>query len=309
MVLRSLFLTLSRSDTLRDWMVHFGPARRMARRFIAGETLDEAVAVARQLQAQGILTTLDHLGENVATPGDAERAASEYQALLQRIAAEGLPATISVKLTHIGLDFGEEFCCARLRSIAETAQSLGNTLEVDIEGSAYTQATLAVFHSLLDDYYNLRLALQAYLFRTEADLKRLVERGSSVRLCKGAYDESPTIAWKKKADVDASYARLMDMALGEEAQATGFYPALGTHDHNLIMRAELEAARRDIARDRFEFQMLHGIRRDWQQRLARDGYRVRVYVPYGTQWYPYFMRRLAERPANVLFIARAFLGK
>jgi proline dehydrogenase len=309
MVLRSLLLTLSQSDTLRDWMVHFGPARRMARRFVSGETLDEAVAVARQLQAQGILTTLDHLGENVATPGDAERAASEYQALLRRIAAEGLPSTISVKLTHIGLDFGEEFCCARLRSIAETAQALGNTLEVDIEGSAYTQATLSVFHSLLDDYHNLRLALQAYLFRTEADLKRLIERGSSVRLCKGAYDESPAIAWKKKADVDASYARLMDLALGEEAQATGFYPALGTHDHVLIMRAELEAARRGIARDRFEFQMLHGIRRDWQRRLARDGYRMRVYVPYGTQWYPYFMRRLAERPANVLFIARAFLGK
>jgi proline dehydrogenase len=308
MVLRSLLLTLSQSDTLRDWMVHFGPARRMARRFVSGETLDEAVAVARRLQAQGILTTLDHLGENVATPEDAERAASEYQALLQRIAAEGLPSTISVKLTHIGLDFGEAFCCARLRSIAETAQSLGNTLEVDMEGSAYTQATLSVFHSMLDDYHNLRLALQAYLFRTEADLQRLVERGSSVRLCKGAYDESPAIAWKKKADVDASYARLMDLALGEEAQATGFYPALGTHDHALIMRAELEAARRGIARDRFEFQMLHGIRRDWQRRLARDGYRVRVYVPYGTQWYPYFMRRLGERPANVLFIARAFLG-
>ena len=309
MILRSLFLTLSRSDRLRHWMVHFGPARRMARRFIAGETLDEAVAVARQLQAQGILTALDHLGENVATPKDAERAVCEYQALLQRIAAEGLPATISVKLTHNGLDFGEEFCCARLRSIAQTAQSLGNTVEVDIEGSAYTQATLAVFHCLLDDYQNLRLALQAYLFRTEADLKRLIERGSSARLCKGAYDESPTIAWKEKADVDASYARLMDLALGEQAQATGFYPALGTHDHNLIMRAELEAARRGIARDRFEFQMLHGIRRDWQQRLARDGYRVRVYVPYGTQWYPYFMRRLAERPANVLFMARAFVGK
>ncbi len=309
MILRSLFLALSRSDTMRRWMGHFGPARRMARRFIAGETLDEAVDVARQLQAQGIMTALDHLGENVATPEDAERATCEYQALLQRIAAEGLPATISVKLTHIGLDFGEEFCCDRLRSIAETARSLSNTVEVDIEGSDYTQATLAVFHHVLDDYNNLRLALQAYLFRTEADLEQLIERGSSVRLCKGAYDEPPAIAWKEKADVDASYARLMDMALGERAQATGFYPALGTHDHNLIVRAELEAARRGIARDRFEFQMLHGIRRDWQQRLARDGYRVRIYVPYGTQWYPYFMRRLAERPANVLFIARAFLGK
>ncbi len=309
MILRTFFLALSRSDRLRRWMVHFGPARRMARRFIAGETLDEAVVAARQLQAQGILTALDHLGENVATPEDAERATCEYQALLERIAAEGLPSTISVKLTHVGLDFGAEFCCARLRSIAQTARSLGNTVEVDMEGSDYTEATLAVFHRLLDDYHNVRLALQAYLFRTEADLELLIERGSSVRLCKGAYDEPATIAWKKKADVDASYARLMDLALSERALAAGFYPALGTHDHNLIMRAELEAARQDIARDRFEFQMLHGIRRDWQVRLARDGYRVRVYVPYGTQWYPYFMRRLAERPANVLFIARAFLGK
>ena len=308
MVLRSLFLTLSRIDSLRRWMVHFGPARRMARRFIAGETLDEAVAVARQLQERGILTTLDHLGENVTTPEDACRAAGEYQALLQRVAAEGLPSTISVKLTHVGLDFGEEFCYDRLRSIAQTARSLDNRVEVDIEGSAYTQATLAVFHRLLDDYQNLRSALQAYLFRTEEDLRQLIERGSSVRLCKGAYDEPPAIAWKKKDEVDASYVRLMDLTLGERAQAAGFYPALGTHDHNLILRAELEAARRGIGKDRFEFQMLHGIRRDWQQRLARDGYRVRVYVPYGTQWYPYFMRRLAERPANVLFIARAFLG-
>ena len=196
----------------------------------------------------------------------------------------------------------------RLRSIAQTARSLGNMVEVDIEGSTYTQATLTVIHRLLDDCQNLRLALQAYLFRTEEDLQGLIERGSSVRLCKGAYDEPPTIAWKKKEDVDASYARLMDLALGEQAQAAGFYPALGTHDHNLILRAELAVARRGIAQDRFEFQMLHGIRRDWQQRLARDGYRVRVYVPYGTQWYPYFMRRLAERPANVLFMARAVLG-
>ncbi len=154
----------------------------------------------------------------------------------------------------------------------------------------------------------MRLALQAYLFRTEEDLQGLIERGSSVRLCKGAYDEPTEIAWKDKAEVDDSFTRLMDMMMSEDAIQNGFYPALATHDHVLILRAEREVTRRSIGKDRFEFQMLHGVRRDWQQRLAADGYRLRIYVPYGTQWYPYFMRRLAERPANVLFMARAFMG-
>jgi proline dehydrogenase len=308
-MLRSLLITLSHSEAMRRFVTQFGPARRTARRFIAGETLDEAIAVVRELNAQGILATLDHLGENVATQEDAQRAAQEYQGLLQRIAAESVQSTISVKLTHVGLDFGQDFCCDTMRPIIQTAESLGNTVEIDIEGSEYTQRTLDVFHCLLDEHKNLRLALQAYLFRTEEDLKGLIERGSSVRLCKGAYDELATIAWKEKEDVDASFARLMDLMLGERARETGFYPALGTHDHVLILRAEREVAKRGIGKDQFEFQMLHGIRRDWQQRLAGDGYRVRVYVPYGTQWYPYFMRRLAERPANVLFMIRAFLGR
>jgi proline dehydrogenase len=308
-MLRRFFITLSRSETMRRFVTQFGPARRTARRFIAGETLDEAIAVVRELNARGILATLDHLGENVASREDAQRAAQEYRELLQRIAAEGVQSTISVKLTHVGLDFGEDFCCDVMLSIVQTAKSLGNTVEIDIEGSDYTQSTLNVFHCLLDEYQNLRQALQAYLFRTGEDLQGLIKRGSSVRLCKGAYDESPTVAWKEKAEVDASFARLMVLMLSEEASQNGFYPALATHDHALILRAEREVANRGIGRDRFEFQMLHGVRRDWQRRLAVDGYRVRIYVPYGTQWYPYFMRRLAERPANVLFMARAFLGK
>jgi proline dehydrogenase len=294
---------------MRRFVTHFGPARRTARRFIAGETLDEAIAVVRDLNARGILAALDHLGENVANREDGERAAGEYQELLQRIAAEGVQSTISVKLTHVGLDFGEDFCCDLMRSVLETARSVENMVEIDIEGSEYTQSTLDVFHCLLDENDNLRLALQAYLFRTEEDLQGLIERGSSVRLCKGAYDESPSIAWKEKGEVDASFARLMDLMLSEQAIQKGFYPALATHDHALILRAEREVARRRIDKDRFEFQMLHGVRRDWQQRLAADGYRLRIYVPYGTQWYPYFMRRLAERPANLLFMTRAYLGK
>jgi proline dehydrogenase len=308
-MLRRSFITLSQSEAMRRFVTHFEPARRMARRFIAGETLDEAIAIARALNRQGILVTLDHLGENVATQADAHRAAQEYQELLERIAAEGVQATISIKLTHVGMDFGEDFCCETMRPIVQKAQSLGNTVEIDIEGSAYVQSTLNVFHCLLDDYQNLRLALQAYLFRTEEDLKGIIERGSSVRLCKGAYDEAPTIAWKSKADVSASYARLMNLMLDGRAHETGFYAALATHDHVLILQAEREVAKQGIGKDQFEFQMLHGVRRDWQQRLAEDGYRVRIYVPYGTQWYPYFMRRLAERPANVLFLVRAFLGR
>ena len=308
-MLRRLFIALSHSDAMRRFVTHFGPARRTARRFIAGETLDEAIAVVRDLNARGILAALDHLGENVASREDAERAAGEYQELLQRIAAEGVQSTISVKLTHVGLDFGEDFCCDLMRSVVETARSVDNVVEIDIEGSEYTQSTLDVFHCLQDENDNLRLALQAYLFRTEEDLQGLIEHGSSVRLCKGAYDESPSIAWKEKGEVDASFARLMDLMLSEQAIQKGFYPALATHDHALILRAEREVVRRQIDKVRFEFQMLHGVRRDWQQRLAADGYRLRIYVPYGTQWYPYFMRRLAERPANLLFMTRAFLGK
>jgi len=307
-MLRRLFITLSHSEAMRRFVFKFGPARRTARRFIAGETLNEAIAVVRDLNSRGILATLDHLGENVASHEDARRAAREYQELLQRIADEGVQSTISVKLTHVGLDFGEGFCCDAMQGIIQTAGATGNTVEIDIEGSEYTQSTLNVFHSLLDEYQNLRLALQAYLFRTEADLQGLVERGSSVRLCKGAYDELPAIAWKDKAEVDASFVRLMGVMMSEEAIQNGFYPALGTHDHALILRAEREVARRSISKDDFEFQMLHGVRRDWQRRLATDGYRLRIYVPYGTQWYPYFMRRLAERPANLLFMLRAFIG-
>ena len=308
-MLRRLFIALSHSESMRHFVTHFGPARRTARRFIAGEKLDEAIAVVRGLNGQGILATLDHLGENVASREDARRAASEYQELLQRIADEGVQSTISVKLTHVGLDFGEDFCCDVMRGIIQTASSVENLVEIDIEGSEYTQSTLNVFHRLLDEYQNVRLALQAYLFRTEGDLRGLIERGSSVRLCKGAYDEPPSMAWKETAEVDDSFARLMDLMMSEAAIQNGFYPALATHDHVLILRAEREVTRRGVGKDRFEFQMLHGVRRDWQQRLAADGYQLRIYVPYGTQWYPYFMRRLAERPANIFFMARAYLGK
>ncbi|MCS7259630.1 MAG: proline dehydrogenase family protein [Anaerolineae bacterium] len=305
--MRPVLIALSQSTRARRLMTHYGPVRKLARRFIAGETLDEAIAVVKGLNQSGIQATLNQLGENVVSPQDVRCAAEEYQRLVQRIAQETLQSSISVKPTHLGLDLGEDFCYSQLRTIVRTAWQFDLTVEVDMEGSAYTQATLNIVHRLLDDYRNVRVALQAYLYRTQEDLKRLIMRGGSVRLCKGAYDEPSTIAWRRKEDVDASYACLMLMMLSEQALQNGFYPALATHDHNLILLAEREAIRRNIAKNQFEFQMLYGVRRDWQRRLARDGYRVRVYVPYGTQWYPYFMRRLAERPANVLFITRALI--
>lgn len=308
-MLRTVLIRLSQSRRLQHLVAHQHLARDMARRFVAGETLDHAVAVVRGLNQRHILATLDHLGENVTRQEEAQRATQEYCDLLHRIAVERLESTISVKPTHVGLDFGVDFCFEQMRSIVATAADLGLTVEVDMEGSPYTQATLDVFHRLLDGHRNLRVALQAYLFRTGDDLHRLVERGSSVRLCKGAYDEPATVAWRTREAVAASYSRLMDTMLSDHARQKGFYAALATHDHNLILQAERTVRRRGIGQHEFEFQMLHGVRRDWQQRLAADGYRVRVYVPYGTQWYPYFMRRLAERPANLLFMARAFLGR
>jgi len=308
-MLRSFFITMSQSEAIRRFVLGFPPARLMSKRFIAGETLDEAVAVVHGLNQMGIMAALDHLGENVSNEEDAQRTVQDYYSILQRIADEHLEATISVKPTHVGLDFGVDFCYEQLKAIAEKAQTLGLTVEVDMEGSEHTQATVDIFNRLLDNSDNLRLALQTYLYRTQDDLKGLIERGSSVRLCKGAYDEPESVAWQDKVDVDAQYAHMIDLALGDRARSKKFYPALGTHDHNLILKAERLVAERGISKNSFEFQMLHGIRRDWQQRLARDGYRVRTYVPYGTQWYPYYMRRLAERPANVFFTARAFLGK
>ncbi len=294
---------------MRQFVMNFAPARKMARRFVAGERLEEAVAVIKSLNAAGIKATLDHLGENVTSEEDAQRTVGEYQSILQTIADGGLQSSISVKPTHVGLDFGADFCYQQLKTIAETAASLGLVLEVDMEGSEYTQVTVDMFHRLLDDHSNLRLALQAYLYRTEDDLNGLIDRGSSVRLCKGAYDEPESVAWQRKDQVDAQYGHLIDLALSQRAQKNGFYPAFGTHDHELILKVERLVAEKNIGKETFEFQMLHGIRRDWQQRLARDGYNVRIYVPYGVQWYPYFMRRLAERPANLLFMARAFVGK
>lgn len=309
-MLRSFFINLSTSEVARRFVTHFGPARRMARRFVAGETLDEAVAVVKGLNARGIKAILNEVGEGVTSQAEATAAAGTFQQLLRRIAAEGLDATISLKPSHVGLAFGRDFCYENIAGIVHTAHQLGLLVEIDIEGSADVEATLSIYHQLLETFGgHVRQAIQAYLYRTPADIQRVIEAGGNVRLVKGAYQEPPEIAHQDKTEINQAMIRLMEMFFSPEACEKGAYLALGSHDPELIEVLLRETEVRGIAPDKFEIQMLLGIRRDEQQRLAGMGYQVRVYVPYGSAWYPYFMRRLAERPANVFFILRAFFGK
>ena len=309
-MLRKFFISLSESDSLRGFVTHFGPANRMARRFVAGETMDQAMAVVKELNSRGIKGLLNEVGESVTTHEEASQAARVFHDLLHRIDREKLDSTISLKPSHVGMTFGPDFCYENIAGIVEVAQELGNVVEIDIEASDDVQATLDIYHRLLDTFGGgVRLALQAYLHRTPADVQAIIARGGSVRLVKGAYDEPAEIAYQDKAEINQAAIEIMQAFLTPQAREKGAYLALGSHDPVLINWLIQEAVKRGVGKEEFEFQMLLGIRRDEQQRLAEQGYRVRVYVPYGTAWYPYFMRRLAERPANVLFIARAMVGK
>jgi proline dehydrogenase len=281
----------------------------MAGRFFAGTTMDEAIAAIRALNARGIHATLDHLGESVSTEAEAARAADDYIAVLERIQQAGVRANVSLKLTQMGLDLSDEFCTANVRRIVHRAQALGNFVRVDMEGSPHTDRTLAVFRALRREFDNVGLVLQAYLYRTEQDLLALIDEAARLRLCKGAYQEPASIAFPKKADTDANFVHLTRMMLDRAmrlppASPDGRFPplpAIATHVEKMIAAARAYAEQINLPREYFEFQMLYGIRRDLQEKLAAEGFQVRVYVPYGTQWYPYYMRRLAERPANVWF--------
>lgn len=309
-MLRSFFIKLSDSNSTRRFVTHFGPARRMARRFVAGETLDEAVAVVKALNRCGIKALINEVGESVTTQAEAGQAAAVFCDILRRIDAEGLEADISLKPSHVGMTFGPDFCYENIADIVQTAQQYHNMVEIDMEGSPDVDATLTIYHRLLDTFGGgVRLAIQSYLYRTPADVQRIIEHGGAIRLVKGAYKEAPEIAYQGKQEINQASIRAMELFLTPEARAKGAYLTLGSHDPELIQWLIREAKARGIDPHEFEFQMLLGIRRDEQQRLADQGYRVRVYVPYGSAWYPYFMRRLAERPANVLFIGRAMLGK
>ena len=274
-----------------------------ARRFIAGEAVEDAIAAAKAVEAVGCFQTLDYLGESVATLEEADAATRAYVGVIDAISASGIGRNVSLKLTQLGLDVDRASAVDNLRKILARAD--GFFVRIDMESSRYTDLTLDIFEVLWrQDYHQIGVVLQADLYRTEQDLRRVLNLGARVRLVKGAYKEPGSIAYKKKADVDRAYARLMKTLLIE-----GNYPALATHDAALIEQAKIIARDNGIASDRFEFQMLYGIRRDLQTALAKEGYRVRIYIPFGRQWFPYFMRRLGERPANVGFVLRGILGE
>ena len=303
---RSFFLYLSASARARKMLMALPFATRVAGRFVAGETLDDAIRAIRTLNDKGILVTLDHLGENVHTESDANRAAQAYLDLLDRIAATGVNANASLKLTQLGLDVSEDLCIGNVRRILQRAQQHGNFVRIDMEGSPYTERTLRIFRTLREEYAfkNVGIVIQAYLYRSEQDVRALASEGANIRLCKGAYMEPPDIAFSQKADVDKNYVKLMQIYLDEPARANGAYVALATHDENMIVASEEFAAKQNLPNSQVEFQMLYGVRSQRQEQLAAEGYGMRVYVPYGSEWYPYFMRRLAERPANVWFLVR-----
>jgi proline dehydrogenase len=276
----------------------------MARRFVAGETLDEAIAAARKCNDAGMFVSLDYLGENVSTTTDAQRARDAYLEIFERIAKERLQANVSCKLTQLGLDLSAEFCEGLVLSVVERAAGYDNFLRVDMEGSIYTERTVELVKRIRTRSPAIGTVIQAYLYRSERDIQDLLGYGCRVRLCKGAYKESADVAFERKPDVDANYVRLMQMLL-----PSGFYHAIATHDPHMIGETIRWAAAKQISKDDFEFQMLYGIRTDLQRRLVHGGYRVRVYIPYGRDWFPYFMRRLAERPANIGFLVRNFFRK
>lgn len=298
-MLRQAFLYLSNQQKIFRFVRDNRFAKRFAQRFVAGETLEDALRAVEPLNKRGITASLDLLGESVRTEREAHAAAREILTMLDRIHERRLQSNVSLKLTQMGLDISEELCVALMHDIVGRARDLRTFVRIDMEASNYTERTLRLFEDRLHPSYgdHVGIVLQSYLYRTLADVERAIAIKARVRLCKGAYKEPATVAYPEKADVDANYVRCMHKLLSE-----GNYPALATHDERLINEAKRYARANGIGADRFEFQMLYGIRRDLQERLVREGWRMRVYVPFGTQWYPYLMRRLAERPANIAFI-------
>jgi proline dehydrogenase len=292
---RPVYRLIMRHDLLRG----------LTQRYVAGEELADGIVVAQTLNTQGLLVSLDHLGESVTNPAESRRAVGAYLDALEAIATEQVEGNISLKLTQLGLDLSRELAVAHLRKILECAHELDTFVRIDMEGSAYTQRTLDVQREMWDaGFTNCGVVLQAYLYRTAADVEEAIEKGIRVRLCKGAYLEPSRVAFPDKAAVDANYAQLMERLL-----LHGNQPAIATHDERLIRQAQEIARRESISPESFDFEMLFGVRRDLQLGLVREGHRVRVYLPYGQEWYPYLVRRLAERPANIGFFMRSLLSE
>jgi proline dehydrogenase len=301
-VLRAAFISLSESKSLRSAAEKTWAGQRLSRRFIAGTTIEEALAAARAVNQLGLSVSVDNLGENVTNLDEARHSAQLYHQMLDRMNEQELDANVSLKLTHMGLDVDEEMAFRISSNLVEHAARINNFVRVDMEGSAYTQKTLDFarrLHKTPGLAGHVGAVIQSYLFRSEKDIEQLVAEGIRVRLCKGAYKEPPEIAFAAKADVDANYVKLMKVLL-----KSGTYHGIATHDEHMI-RATIEFAQKEkISASAFEFQMLYGVRRDLQFKLIKEGWRCRVYIPFGTEWYPYFMRRLAERPANVIFLLK-----
>ncbi len=306
-MLRSLFVRLSENRSLRNFAERSAIGRRVSGRFVAGTSIEDAVRATQAVNRAGMSVTIDNLGENVTNPDEARQSAQLYQQILDAIAASKLNANISLKLTHMGLDVDEKLAHEIVGGLVSRAAASNppGFVRVDMEGSPYTQRTLDFVHELhrIPGYENsVGTVIQAYLKRSESDIEKLLSERIRIRLCKGAYKEPASIAFESKADVDANYVKLMKILM-----KSGIYHGIASHDENIIREGKAFATREKIPAEAFEFQMLYGIRRDLQQSLVRDGWRVRVYIPFGTEWYPYFMRRLGERPANVFFIARNML--
>jgi proline dehydrogenase len=306
-MLRTFFVRLSENPSLRSFAERSSLGRRVSGRFVAGTEISDAVRATQAINRAGMSVSIDNLGENVTNPDEARHSAELYHQILDAIVANQLNANISLKLTHMGLDVDEKLARDIVSGLVAKAAAMNppGFVRVDMEGSPYTQRTLDFVHELHrmpGNANSVGTVIQSYLKRSENDVEKLLAERIRIRLCKGAYKESADIAFAAKADVDANYVKLMKILM-----KSGVYHGLATHDESIIRQAQAFATSEKLARDSFEFQMLYGIRRDLQRRLARDGWRVRVYIPFGSEWYPYFMRRLGERPANVLFIARNLL--
>jgi proline dehydrogenase len=301
MVTRSALIYLSRQEGLKDFAARFGLFKKLTTRFIAGETIDEAVAAIREVNAHGCSASFDHLNESVSSIAETEAEVREYLDVLARIDETGIDSNVSIKLTQFGLEIDPDLAYRNARRVVEDAARRGNFVRIDMEGSNVTQATIDVFKRLRAEFglNDVGIVLQSYLYRTMDDARELVKIPARIRLCKGAYNEPPEVAYPNKKDVDDNYVRVMQLLL-----SSGIYHGIATHDPKMIDATVDFAKREGGSKETFEFQMLYGIRRDLQAQLARGGYGMRVYVPYGKHWYPYFMRRLAERPANIWFVLK-----
>ncbi len=307
--MRSALIALSANATLQDAIVRIPISRRVARRFVAGETLEDAIGAIRALNDRGVAASLDHLGENVTTESEAIAAANEYLVILDALERDGLKCNVSLKLTQMGLDIDEDFCFANVSRIIRRAAEFANFVRIDMEGSSLTGRTISLYRRLRQDHENVGIVIQAYLHRSQADVESLIAAGcGNFRLCKGAYNEPETIAFQARADVTRALNGLVATCLSDLSPASRTYCGIASHDEDVINFARAFAYQHDIPPSAYEFQMLYGVRRELQAELVRRGYQMRVYVPYGTHWYPYLMRRLAERPANLLFFIRALSG-